>query len=124
MTDKISENGIAVLDITVIDQMTLDLGHDATKEFLEMFQTYVPEALSGIQAAVATRNIGGVVHFSHDLKNSAATMGLMRLSCLCRHIETAADDGKLDEAAELANELPLTMAEALEALTTINAKGT
>jgi HPt (histidine-containing phosphotransfer) domain-containing protein len=124
MIDNMIANDIDVLDMTVIDQMTQDLGPDATMEFLEMFQTYAPEGMSGFQAAVADRNVGGVVHFSHDLKNSAATMGLMRLSCLCRDIEMAADDDKLEEAIDLAKELPLTMAQALQALTAINVRDT
>jgi len=124
MTDKSFSEGVAVLDMTVIEQMNKDLGSDATIEFLEMFKAYAPEALSGFQEAVAAGNVGGVIHFSHDLKNSAATLGLMRLSCLCGDIEKAADEQGLEEAINLGEELPVTTDQALQALTAINSKGT
>ena len=124
MTDEIFVDGIAVLDMTVIEQMTRDIGRDSTNEFLEMFLAYAPEGLSGFQGAVATGTLGGIVHYSHDLKNSAATVGLMCLSRLCRDIELAADDNRLAEAIDLAEQLPSTMQQALQALTTLRSGST
>jgi HPt (histidine-containing phosphotransfer) domain-containing protein len=124
MADGSFADGIAVLDLTVIEQMTRDIGNDSTNEFLEMFLAYAPEGLSGFQEAVATGNLVGIVHYSHDLKNSAATVGLMRLSRLCRDIELAADDKGLAEAIDLAEQLPSTMQQALQALTTLQSEST
>jgi len=48
----------------------------------------------------------------------------MRLSRLCRDIELAADDKGLAEAIDLAEQLPSTMQQALQALTTLQSEST
>jgi len=60
-----------------------------------------------------------MTHFSHDLKSSAANVGLMRLSGLCRDIEMASDDGRVDEACETGKALPEALEQALRALATL-----
>ena len=65
-------------------------------------------------------NVGGIAHISHDLKTTAATLGLMRLSHLCRDIESAADGDRIEDAIGLAEELPLMMEQAMQALTALS----
>ncbi|MBT4019030.1 MAG: transporter substrate-binding domain-containing protein [Alphaproteobacteria bacterium] len=119
LTDDTHSADAAVLDLGVIDALNKDYGEDSAAEFFDMFREIAPEAISGFQAAVVAGDVGQMTHFSHDLKSSAANVGLMRLSGLCRDIEMASDDGRMEEACKMGEALPVALAQALRALVTL-----
>jgi signal transduction histidine kinase/ABC-type amino acid transport substrate-binding protein len=118
-TDQTHSGDVAVLDLAIIDALNEDYGEDSAVEFFDMFREIAPEAISGFQAAVVAGDVGQMTHFSHDLKSSAANVGLMRLSGLCRDIEMASDDGRVEEACEMGKALPEALEQALRALATL-----
>lgn len=111
------ENGdAAVLDLKIIDGLKEDYGEESALEFFDMFREIGVENLEGYLAADEAGDIGQMTHFSHDLKSSAANVGLMRLSALSRDIEIACDDGRMADARELGLGLSDAVDQAMRAL--------
>ena len=107
-----------VLDRGVIDALNTEYGGDTAAELVAMFRDLAPAALAGFQAAVEADDLDQMMHHSHDLKSSAANVGLMRLSRLCLEIEKASDSGQGELAREMGQQLPAAIDQAIRALDT------
>jgi len=106
----------AVLDTSVVETLKQDYGSESAAEFFDMFREIGPENVTAFAAASATDDLGLMMHHAHDLKSSAANVGLARLSALSRKVEVACDEGRLDEARNLGGALPAALDQALKAL--------
>ena len=81
-----------------------------------MFREVGQENLEGYLLASKSDDVGQMTYFAHDLKSSAANVGLSQLSGLCREIEVACDDGRLEDARTLGENLSNSVAQAMDAL--------
>jgi HPt (histidine-containing phosphotransfer) domain-containing protein len=109
---------VAVLDDRVVDDLRESTGGD--DEFVrDLVATYVDEAIPNLDAmadAAATGDAAAIVRPAHTMKSTSASIGAMRLSAICRDIETAGREGRatgLEAAVETARS---TWADTLEAL--------
>ena len=105
-----------VLNPKVLDRLREDFGDDGLAELVDDFGQISPASVAGTLRAVEADDAEHMIRFSHDLKGSAASLGLMRLSALCRRIEVAGMDDRTSEAREMGQGLQSTLDEALQAL--------
>ena len=105
-----------VLSPKVLDRLREDFGDDGLAELVDDFGQISPASVAGTLRAVEVDDAEHMIRFSHDLKGSAASLGLMRLSALCRRIEVAGMDDRTSEAREMGQGLQSTLDEALPAL--------
>jgi two-component system, sensor histidine kinase len=109
------DNGEAdVLNASVLGQLGEDFGQNAVADFISMFREMAPEAVAKFNEAVEIADLKVMTLHAHDLKSSAAIVGLMSLSTLCRETELACKDAHIKEARTLGARLgaALTVAEA------------
>jgi PAS domain S-box-containing protein len=69
-------------------------------EFVDLLQTYLensPKEISKLKAALAQGDTEAVVKSAHTLKGSSSNLGAVRLSSLCKQIESNGRAGQLDE---------------------------
>jgi two-component system sensor histidine kinase/response regulator len=60
-----------------------------------------PKMLLRCQLAIETEDAPGIEHWSHTLKGSSRTIGLMRLGDLCQQLETCAREGEMTRVEPL-----------------------
>ncbi|MBT3532725.1 MAG: transporter substrate-binding domain-containing protein [Rhodospirillaceae bacterium] len=113
---EISEVDQPVLDLKVVDALYEDYGRENALELIDMFREVGQENLEGYLLASKSDDVGQMTYFAHDLKSSAANVGLSQLSGLCREIEVACDDGRLEDARTLGENLSNSVAQAMDAL--------
>ncbi|MBL8471003.1 MAG: response regulator [Rhodocyclaceae bacterium] len=109
----------AVLDPAVLGTLReLDEGGEDTvfRTILQAFLDDAPLKLAGIGAALNSGDAKAVRLAAHALKGSSAQIGAQELSRLCREIEYAARDARLDECADLLPGAELAMAGTRQAL--------
>jgi len=107
---------IAILDKSVLAQIGEDHGDEAIKDFIVLFRQIAPGAVESFAQAAGTGDLQLMKLHAHDLKSSAAIIGLASLSQLCRETELACKDDRLEDAVSLGRELQPTLDEAEEAL--------
>jgi HPt (histidine-containing phosphotransfer) domain-containing protein len=109
---------VPVLDQAVVDDLRDAIGGD--DEFVrDLIATYVDEAgthLDGLAAAAAAGDAEAMVRPAHTLKSSSASIGAMRLSVICRDLETAGRDRQADGMHEAVALVRSTWTETLQAL--------
>ncbi|MDP6430504.1 MAG: transporter substrate-binding domain-containing protein [Rhodospirillales bacterium] len=105
-----------VLDRRVLDKLRAEFDADMVAELIDDFRRIAPEGASGFLAAAEADDQEAMMRHAHDLKSSAATIGLMRLSGLCREMELACAEGLYDEARDIADDLRGELERALQAL--------
>jgi CheY-like chemotaxis protein/HPt (histidine-containing phosphotransfer) domain-containing protein len=110
------ETDAPVLDMAVVDRLHKDFGAEAKADFFDMFAEIGPEAVAGYKDAVKANDTAEMIHHVHDLKSSAANIGLKRLSVFCARLEQYCEDGNVDEARALETELGDQLEAALRAL--------
>jgi HPt (histidine-containing phosphotransfer) domain-containing protein len=110
------------LDTSALQALRESTGDDA--EFLaELVATFLedsPVQLAELRSATMSGNAVEVRRGAHTLKSNGATFGVVRLTDLCRQLESQASDGTLAGAMELVSAIGDALAEArpaLEALT-------
>jgi HPt (histidine-containing phosphotransfer) domain-containing protein len=109
---------IPVLDAAVVAELRDATGGD--DEFvLDLVATFVEETqanIDGIAAAADARDVTAIVRPAHTLKSSSASVGAMRLSAICRDIETAGRESRANGMSEAVQLVRETWTETLEAL--------
>lgn len=93
------------LDMSVVETLKELGGDDDPELFGELVDAFLadtPGRLDAIDAALVTGDADGVAKAAHPLKSSAANMGAVGLSELCRRMEAAAREGDLSGLAPLA----------------------
>ena len=116
MTER--HGDVPVLDVAVVDELRASTGGD--EEFLlDLVATYVEEALPGLEAMARAASAGdteAVVRPAHTLKSTSASIGAMRLSAICRDIETAGREARAEGLEKVVAAATSTWTETLAAL--------
>ena len=120
---QINEEEVLILDQNVLDMLCENFGADAVGEFTDDFRTIGKESAKCFQAALEKGDLELMAHYSHDLKNSAAIVGLKRLSQLCQNIEVASKEDCLDDARNMGERLEDTLKEGMRTLDELSKKG-
>ena len=105
-----------VLDPAVLEQLAADFDVDAVAEFTGDFLAIGPKGVEGFHEGTRAVDVAKMTLHAHDLKSSAAMLGLTRLSQLCRRIELACKEERVDEALALGTGLKPALDRAIEAL--------
>lgn len=108
---------LPVLDLNILQKMQADYGSEMMAELVEDFKCIAKESIAGFTKAAEAGDHSSMVRFSHDLKSSAAALGLMQLSELSRSIEVACNEMRLDDAKSEGGELEPARIKALSTLT-------
>ena len=88
----------------------------ASRAVATVFSESIPEYLREIRTALTEKNAAVLCQSAHKLKGSAANLSMTLLSEKARMIESLAETGNLEKAAELLPELEQKLEQALEAL--------
>ena len=110
----LSAEEAAVINPAGIEQLIRDYGKQTTVEFIDTFEGMAPDLRDAITDARATGDADNWHRAAHDLKGSARALGLVRLAAICRDIEIACDEGRLDDADRSTDELNEHFDEALK----------
>ena len=105
-----------VLDPGVLDRLRTDYGDEMFNELSDDFRRIGESSVTEFHKAAEGDDPDPMMRYAHDLKGSAATMGLMKLSRLCQGIELACKEERLDDARRLGADLSPALAEAMGAL--------
>ena len=85
------------IDQQVIRQLR-DLREGLLLRLIELFRAGSPPLLAQIETAIAQSNADLLYKTAHNLKNSAANLGLLELAAACRDCEASARRGSLEGA--------------------------
>jgi PAS domain S-box-containing protein len=96
--------GEDVLDRSVIDPLR-DAKPDFWKRLVGIYMETAPDNLQKLESALSEADCPTARMMAHSLKSSSANMGAMRLSDLCRRMEAAAAEEKLEASADLLTEI-------------------
>jgi CheY-like chemotaxis protein len=98
-----------VLDVGLVRKLReLDGTGVALADLSEMFFVRTPERLADLRRAIAEEDVGEIRSVAHELKGSAANLGMRRFAAACDELESAARAGRLpafDAADHVASEL-------------------
>ncbi|NQU57819.1 MAG: response regulator [Rhodospirillales bacterium] len=106
----------ATFDPIFIGQLISDYGKETTAGFIAQFEELAPAQKDAIAAARDKNSAKAWSRAAHDLKGGARTLGLPRLAAICRDIEIACNDGRLDDAGASSDLLNEHFDEALKGL--------
>jgi HPt (histidine-containing phosphotransfer) domain-containing protein len=89
-----------ILDDAVVAELRESVGDDDSfvRELVEAYLAESPGYLEAMAAARSAGDAAAVVRPAHTLKSSSAALGAMRLSAICKQVEYAGREGRLDEA--------------------------
>jgi HPt (histidine-containing phosphotransfer) domain-containing protein len=91
---------VEVLDQQVVTELRESVGGDDAfvKELVGAYLSESPGYLEAMAAAAAARDASAVVRPAHTLKSSSAALGAMRLAEMCKQVEFAGREGRVDTA--------------------------
>ncbi|MBT6590840.1 MAG: response regulator, partial [Rhodospirillaceae bacterium] len=107
---------VEILNAANLEQLGADHGEEAIADFIAMFRHMAPTAVASFTAACGAGDAAVMTLHAHDLKSSAAIVGLNGLSGFCLEIELACKDDRVAEACTLGTGLQAALDEALAAL--------
>jgi len=127
ITDEVSPAGetgdeAEILNVSILEHLAEDHGDGAIEDFVDMFQSTAPDAIKEFAKAADGDDIRLMTFHAHDLKSSAAIVGLLRLSELCRETEIACTEERLEDAQALGSGIEAALDAGLEALANIDLK--
>ncbi|MDO8311678.1 MAG: Hpt domain-containing protein, partial [Sideroxyarcus sp.] len=85
------------IDQQVIRQLR-ELREGLLPRIIGLFRSSSPPLLAQLETAVAQRDSDLLYKTAHNLKNSAANLGLIELAAACRDCEGKARQGNLEQA--------------------------
>ncbi len=74
------------------------------RELVELYLADAPRLLSALEGCLAAGDGSGLERAAHTLKSSSANMGAMRLSSLCKELESRARKQNLSDVPSLVAE--------------------
>lgn len=108
-----------ILDHSVVEAL-FELGGEDDPELLsdlvELFRTDASQRIAAMQKAVGETDWSTVEGMAHSLKSTAANLGAMAMSDLCRETEFAAREGRNRDAASFTQQIPGAYQQAWEQL--------
>lgn len=98
---EISNLCAEVLDVKALQNLSDMLGPEAQTVMQEVIESYTadaPKLLEAIAVAISESDADSLHRAAHTLKGSSATIGAMRLSSLCKQLDTLARSGSASPA--------------------------
>lgn len=92
-----------VTDPSVLESYRQMMGEDAETFIRDLVRTYLQNSERLVNDMVAAYDSGGLEVFhrsAHTLKSSSASLGAMRLSAVCKQLEEASRNGKINVLPE------------------------
>jgi signal transduction histidine kinase/DNA-binding NarL/FixJ family response regulator/HPt (histidine-containing phosphotransfer) domain-containing protein len=111
--------GKSVLDPGRLDEirtLQAEAGDDLLARVVGAYLDSAPGLVEGIETAIRKGDASALADAAHPLKSSSASLGVMRLSELCKELEALGRAGSIDGASELLGELRLEFARVQSAL--------
>ena len=105
-----------ILDSSKIDDLRKNIGEESANKLLNKFKSVSRQLMERLNSAAEKGVLEELHRGSHDLKSSAATVGLMKLSDYCRTIEALCLDGDFTKAKSMVEPLPDMLDEGIKAL--------
>lgn len=105
-----------VLSLEAIDNLIAGTDAELAAELMDNFRQIGTASIDGFFAAAEKNDRESMTRHVHNLKSSAALVGLMRLSSLCREIELACTEGLFDEACDVSGDLRAELERGIQAL--------
>ncbi len=105
-----------VLSLEAIDNLITGTDAEFAAELMDNFRQIGNTSADGFFAAAEKNDRELMTRHAHNLKNSAAIVGLMRLTSLCRKIELACTQGLFDEACDVSGDLRAELERGIQAL--------
>ncbi|MBI3819982.1 MAG: Hpt domain-containing protein [Planctomycetes bacterium] len=92
-------NSRALLDASALDQLReLDEDGAVLMEVVETFLRDAPKQVAAIQGAIINNDAKSLDRAAHTLKSTAATVGAMDLSAICKEVEQIGRSGQVEPA--------------------------
>jgi len=116
---KTEESAVAILDPQTVGRIRALHRPGGPDLFAKVVGLYVASSLSlteAMRAAALSHDAVGIRQAAHALKSSSANVGAMAFAELCKHVESAAEDGKLSDARVLVDRLLGEHQQVLQAL--------
>ena len=88
------------LDQSVIEPLRVGKP-DLWKRLVGIYMQTTPESLVALEQAIADADASTVRSVAHTVKSASANLGATRLSDLCRQLEAAAQEARLDDSEAL-----------------------
>ena len=104
MSDDGSEQYQAQLDVSVLEQLALDMDESIVPTVLAMFLDDGQELISQVELALASGDDEGLAKIAHKLGGNTATCGQTGLSKILFDCENAIRTGELSKGREHAKE--------------------
>lgn len=114
--NKASIEDTPIFDPVYIEQLATDYGNETTADFIAQFEDLAPGQRDAIAAARELRDAKAWNRAAHDLKGGARALGLARLAAICRDIEWACTEGRMDDAGKSSDALNEHFDQALKGL--------
>lgn len=111
VADKLQAEG-AALDENIIGSLCEQLGADFALELLDDYGVASAKHLASLDTARETRDGHALEQAAHGLKGASGSLGLRRVYQLSLKVESAAEEGHIDEAIEHCEALPGAVDEA------------
>ncbi|MBE9157097.1 response regulator [Nodosilinea sp. LEGE 06152] len=95
-------------DPLVLEKLCEAMGDDDGTIIAELISFYLadtPPLLKSMKTAVLQQDLNELQRLAHGLKSSSASLGILRLSQLCRQLEELAPSGNIEEAAAVLEDL-------------------
>jgi HPt (histidine-containing phosphotransfer) domain-containing protein len=109
-------NSTSVLDDVLLGELSEDVGTESVRGLVRGFIDLVPRRLATLRREADAGDAETLKEMSHTMGGSAAYVGAQQVVSRCRSLEVAADEGELDAAMLLIDELDRALDAALEAL--------
>lgn len=91
------------IDLLVLENFKAEIGDGGAEimaELIVLFLEDSPARINQLQSCLTEHDADGLQHVAHTLKSGAAHVGAMRLSALCKELESLGRVNRLNDAAE------------------------
>lgn len=122
MSDEVNDPATSQSD--VLDSKTVQMlkalgGDDDPSLYRDLVDTFIadsPHRIDSIELAAREGNVEQLMREAHGLKSSCGNMGAVALTALCRALERAGAEKRVDDARELASHLRADYDRAIDAM--------
>jgi HPt (histidine-containing phosphotransfer) domain-containing protein len=104
-----------ILDTRVYNELK-DLLAEDLLEVIDMYYGDSIEQVAQLKVAVDAGDVSNIINICHSLKSSSANLGAVDLAELCKKMEELGREAKLDNPAELFEQLSSALFKTHEAL--------
>lgn len=91
---------LPILDLAVVAELRDSVGGDQefVKELVAAYLAESPGYLDALAIAATAGDAAAMVRPAHTVKSSSAALGAIRLAAICKQVEFAAREGRVDQA--------------------------